>query len=253
MARPSARPDETASTAEKKERVPKPTRSANGRSRAVAAEPRRPKGQPLPRDGARTRQKILTIAGEEFAAKGYDGARVDEIVRRANVSKNLVYHYFESKDDLFQSVLEAAYARMRERQDVTALEDLDPVIGIRKLVVATFSYWREAQDFIGYLASENFLKGRHIRRSKSIRSGYPKLIQNIESLLERGKKSGVFRSDVDPVDLYISISSLGYHYLANRHTFSAIFNRDFTAAEPLERRLKHIEDVILGYLQYRPR
>jgi TetR/AcrR family transcriptional regulator len=81
----------------------------------------------------------------------------------------------------------------------------------------------------------------------------PRLIRNIEDLLHRGKKSGVFRSDVDPVYLYISISWLGYHYLANRHTFSAIFDTDLTGTEHLERRLKHIEDVILSYLRYQPR
>src|SRR5262245_30833628 len=40
-----------------------------------------------------TRQRILNVATKEFAAKGYDGARIDDIMRASNVSKNLIYHY----------------------------------------------------------------------------------------------------------------------------------------------------------------
>lgn len=202
------------------------------------------------RDAARTKQKILGVAAKEFADKGYDGARVDEIMRRSKVSKNLIYHYFTSKDDLFTAVLEAAYERLRKRQDTMALRQLEPVEGIRRLVIETFRHWSEATDFIGYLNSENFHRARHIKKSKLIRRGYPPLIQTIRDMLEAGQRAGVFRRDVDPVDLYISISALGYHYLANRYTFSIIFERDCSEKQQLENRLQHVENVILGYLQF---
>jgi len=73
------------------------------------------------RDPERTRQRILTSASAEFANKGYDGARVDEIVRRSKVSKNLIYYYFGSKEALFIAVLEAAYSTLRRQQDALGL------------------------------------------------------------------------------------------------------------------------------------
>src|SRR3546814_11109037 len=50
------------------------------------------------RDAAATRARILHAATEEFADKGYDGARVDEIAKQSDVNKNSLSHYFGSKE-----------------------------------------------------------------------------------------------------------------------------------------------------------
>ena len=60
---------------------------------------------------------------------------------------------------------------------------------------------------------------------KLTKAGYGGLIGNIASLLEQGAKLGDFRSGVDPVELYISISALAYHYLSNRYTLSYLLDR----------------------------
>jgi TetR/AcrR family transcriptional regulator len=56
------------------------------------------------------RQIILQTAAQLFAEKGFDGARVDEIAKRAKVNKALIYYYFKSKEEilsvLFREVLE---------------------------------------------------------------------------------------------------------------------------------------------------
>src|SRR5512144_8215 len=63
------------------------------------ARPRRP------RDPERTRARILAAALSEFAAKGFAGARVARIARRARVNKRMLYHYFGNKDGLFREIL----------------------------------------------------------------------------------------------------------------------------------------------------
>src|SRR5690606_12912040 len=60
-----------------------------------------------------TRNHILQMAVEEFSAKGFDGARVDSIAVRAGVSKNVIYHYFKSKESLFVEVMEHTYGGIR--------------------------------------------------------------------------------------------------------------------------------------------
>ena len=57
------------------------------------------------RDPERTRARILAAAVQEFAAKGFAGARVARIARRARVNKRMLYHYFGNKDDLFRAIL----------------------------------------------------------------------------------------------------------------------------------------------------
>ncbi|MGL9724936.1 TetR/AcrR family transcriptional regulator [Sodalis sp. (in: enterobacteria)] len=62
-----------------------------------------------PRDPVQTKALILAAAMDEFAGVGLGGARIDGIAAKAGVNKRLIYEYFNSKDDLFQAVLEDIY------------------------------------------------------------------------------------------------------------------------------------------------
>jgi TetR/AcrR family transcriptional regulator len=197
-----------------------------------------------------TRQRILNVATKEFSAKGYDGARVDDIMRVAKVSKNLIYHYFGSKEGLFIAVLESAYEGMHAYQTTWPLEVTSPIDGVRKLVQSTFKYWRDSPEFIGLLNSENFHKGRHLRKSKLTKAGYSGLLGNIGNLLKEGVRSGDFHAGVDPVELYISISALAYHFLSNRYTLAYLLDRKLSTEEDMNARIVHIEELILGYLRF---
>src|SRR4051794_2919179 len=64
------------------------------------------------RNPERSRERILVAAFKEFAAKGFAGARVDTIARRAAINKRMLYHYFGDKEALFREVLRR---RMAER------------------------------------------------------------------------------------------------------------------------------------------
>ncbi|HVX74605.1 MAG TPA: TetR/AcrR family transcriptional regulator [Bradyrhizobium sp.] len=216
---------------------------------AVRSKIAKPAPKKATRDPERTKQRILTVASDEFANKGYDGARVDEIVRRSKVSKNLIYYYFGSKEELFIAVLESAYVNLREQQDALGLNAIPPEDAIRKLVADLFHYWRNSRAFIGFLTSENFHKAKHIKKSKFAPNAYQKLIESLSGVLEAGVKQGVFRDGVDPINLYISISGLSYQYFSNQYTLSFVLNKDLTSKEALDARLKHTEDVILGYLR----
>lgn len=72
-------------------------------------EPKRP-GRRSPesaervRDAERTKRKLLDAALSEFAANGYDGARVGEIAARAGVNKQLISYYFGGKEGLFRAM-----------------------------------------------------------------------------------------------------------------------------------------------------
>lgn len=65
------------------------------------------------RDPDRTRGRILVAAIAEFSAKGFSGARVDAIARRAKGNKRMIYHYFGHKEDLFRAVLRHKMAEHR--------------------------------------------------------------------------------------------------------------------------------------------
>jgi TetR/AcrR family transcriptional regulator len=224
--------------------------SRRGATAAKSSRPKSARGGRATNGSGETRQRILDVATKEFAAKGYDGARVDDIMLASKVSKNLIYHYFGSKEGLFVEVLEAAYEGMHAHQTAWPIDVSSPVDGVRKLVQSTFNYWRSSPEFIGLLNSENFHKGRHLRKTKLTKAGYSGLLGNVANLLKEGERSGDFRSGLDPVELYVSISALAYHFLSNRYTLAYLLDRKLSTEQDMNARITHIEEVILGYLRY---
>ena len=85
------------------------------------------------RDPERTRRRILAAALAEFAAKGFAGARVDFIARRAAINKRMLYHYFGNKEGLFKAVLRR---KINERQAWAENLSGDPA--------ESLSFWFEA-------------------------------------------------------------------------------------------------------------
>lgn len=197
----------------------------------------------------RTRERILEAAISAFSDKGYSGARIDEIARRAGANKRMIYHYFGNKDDLFRHVLERTYDDIRAREAELHLDDLDPETGMRRLIEFSFGYYTENPHFISLLNTENLHKAAHLKGSGRVRKKHSLLVREIEDLLERGRHAGVFRSDVDPLQLYISIAGLGYFYFSNIYTLSTIFGADLDTADARACRLAHITEAILGYLR----
>jgi AcrR family transcriptional regulator len=87
-------------------RVP---RSTTGPAHVPQRSTRRePSGKSEP-----SRQRILDAARREFGMHGFHGARVEAIARRANVTKGLVFYYFQSKEELFRALSEQRIANMR--------------------------------------------------------------------------------------------------------------------------------------------
>src|SRR5438093_7393618 len=82
----------------------------------------RARSQPVMRHPARTRERILAAALREFSDKGFAGARVDRIARRARINKRMLYHYFGNKASLFREIL-ARKVRERSAWAVTAPAD----------------------------------------------------------------------------------------------------------------------------------
>jgi len=200
------------------------------------------------RNAQLTKERILSVAFKEFAARGYDGARVDAIVARCKISKNLIYHYFSSKEDLFLQVMERAYGAMRARQNELALSGNDPVAQMRTLVEKTIQHFVEQPEFIQLLATENLYKAAHIKKSSVIPAIFNPLRTALKQILEQGKAQGVFRQDADWVDLYVSISGLGSYAISNQYTLSYVLDVDLGTLERRARRMRHIPDMIMSYL-----
>ena len=200
--------------------------------------------KPRIRDAEATKARILDAAKKEFAKNGLGGARVDDIAEKAKANKRMIYHYFESKEGLFQTILEEVYTDIRNAEQKLHLEDLEPTAALEKLVRFTWEYYLKNPEFLTLVNSENLHRARHLKKSEIVKSSSRKLVSMVASILDRGVKAGVFRPDIDPVQLNITIAAVGYYYLTNRFTGSIIYERDLMAKDALEQRIQfNIETI----------
>ena len=200
------------------------------------------------RDPERTKASILAAATREFTEKGFGGARIDAIARRARINKRMLYHYFGGKELLYLAVLEESYAAIRTAEAGLDLGHRPPREAMRELVLFTWHYFLAHPEFLSLLGTENLMRGRFVRKSERAVIMNSPIIDELRDVLARGSRDGVFRAGLDPLDIYITIAALGFFYLSNRWTLSAALARDLMDKAELARWEAHIVEVMLSYL-----
>jgi TetR/AcrR family fatty acid metabolism transcriptional regulator len=139
------------------------------------------------------RRLILDAAVRVFAGRGYHTSRVGDIAREAGIAHGLLYHYFESKEEVLHTVfrenwsdLVATFRRI-EASDEAAPEQLE---GIVKVLLRS---WRNAPDLVRVMVRE-VARSPHLQEQvDEIREGF--LV--IQRVIERGQADGDFRPELD--------------------------------------------------------
>ncbi len=217
-----------------------PLKSASGKSVSLPGRTNDPE---------RTMAGILEVANAEFGEKGLAGARIDEIAAATQTSKRMIYYYFGSKEGLYVAVLEDSYRRVREIEAGLHLEDLPPEDALRRLVGFTFDHHHGNEPYIRLVMSENMQRGEFLKQSKIIQQLNMPAIDAIRKLYERGVVAGVFRAQLDPVDIHKSISALTFFNVSNQHTFGLIFKRDTQTAKALTARRDSIIEMVVRFVR----
>jgi AcrR family transcriptional regulator len=205
--------------------------------------------KPRTRDADATKARILAAAKSEFARLGLAGARVDEIAEKASANKRMIYHYFGSKEDLFQVVLEEAYLDIRSAEQELELDHLAPREALERLVRFTWNYYLDNPEFITLVNSANLHRGRHLEKSERLQTASRRFVTMVRGILDRGVTDGVFRDGIDPVQLNITIAAIGYYYLTNRFTGGILFERNFMAKKALDQRLDFNIDTVMRLVE----
>ena len=204
------------------------------------------------RDPERTRTGILDAATAEFAERGYDGARVDDIAARTRTTKRMIYYYFGGKKQLYSAVLERAYARIRAAEQTVNVDHLDPVMAIRRLAEVTFDHHEANPDFVRLVRIENIHHAEHIAELPSLIRVNTPAIRLLGDILDRGRAQGLFRDDIDAIDVHMMISAFCVFRAANRHTFGAIFGRDLLDPGRRDYYRTLLGDMIVNHLTAPP-
>ena len=140
------------------------------------------------------RRRILEAAVRVFAAQGYDASRVGDVAKEAGVAYGLVYHYYESKEAVFEAVFREAWGRLlaavalAEETGTNAAEQLELVV---KIVLRA---WRDDPDLVRLLV-------REVTRNPHIQDELDEIGQafaSLERMVRRGQDDGTFRAELDP-------------------------------------------------------
>jgi AcrR family transcriptional regulator len=139
------------------------------------------------------RKLLLDAAVRVFARTGYHGSRVGDIAEEAGVAHGLLYHYFDSKEQVLQIVFRENFGELLERfreveeTDEPAAEKLG---GIAKILLRT---WRNDPDLVTVMV-------REVARSPQLQTQVVEVREAfaiIERVIVQGQAEGFFRADVD--------------------------------------------------------
>ena len=141
------------------------------------------------------RRQILDAAVRAFAKKGYHACRVSDIAQEAGVAYGLVYHYFDSKDAVLESVFREMWGKMVGA--INAIEQVEesPRQQLRKSCAIVLRTWRDYPDVVRVLVREVARSGEQLQREvEEIAHAFAAL----QRIVERGQEQGVFRTDLSP-------------------------------------------------------
>lgn len=154
----------------------------------------RPRFEKLP---AERRAHILEVAAREFGALGYEGASLNSILEKAELSKGAAYYYFDDKADLFLAVLKHCWTHLRfeEAPRPEALGAEGYWEALRALYRRQFAVLREHPWLMGVVRAMWTLP-ESLRESGALVAFIEQGQALMRGLLARGRELGVIRDDV---------------------------------------------------------
>jgi AcrR family transcriptional regulator len=194
---------------------------------------------PASRDPERTRRCILAAALHEFAARGFAGARVDTIARRAGTNKRMLYHYFTDKAGLFRAVL---HHKMVERMEIfsTQVPESKP----EAVVPVWFTQNCKDVEWVRLLAWESLQATKDYVSNETERRELTR--GAVEQVRDR-QKAGHLRGDVPAEFLQLAKVSLAFFPLALPQLVRLITGRPPRDPKFQREYAKFLETIAAGF------
>jgi AcrR family transcriptional regulator len=140
------------------------------------------------------RQQILAAAVKVFAEKGFHASRVGDIAEEAGIAYGLVYHYFQSKEDLLETIFRTTWTEMLARVREVEEAGVPAAEAVRQVTALLLRTWRRDPALVRVLV-------REVTRNQHVQQEIEEITQAMEALeriVRRGQESGEFRTELDP-------------------------------------------------------
>jgi TetR/AcrR family transcriptional regulator len=191
-----------------------------------------------------SRERLLTAAAAEFAARGFAGGSVDRIARTARVNKAMIYYHFKSKAGLYREILRDMFAAVAARVTATGQSDADPAEKIRDFVEAIATEAEARPHFPPIWFREIADGGRHLDGETT---GYISgVVKTLGGIVAEGVEAKRF-VPVNPLHLHAGIVGPLLLYFASGEARQRLARHGVTGANRLERGdvVAHVQRVAL--------
>ena len=154
-------------------------------------------------------QLILAAAEQEFLTKGYDGARTTSIAQAAGVTHAMLHYYFRTKEQLFERIVDAKFAKMSHSM-VTIIGDPSlPIVERIKGGIAAHFDFVAANPLLPRFVINEIVSRPERYEVLYKRAGF--VVNSVYNALQAEVDSAAERGEIERVDvkmLFISIMSL---------------------------------------------
>jgi AcrR family transcriptional regulator len=167
-----------------------------------------------PRRAARpadSRRRLLAAAAVEFAARGFAGAGIDRIARRARFNKAMIYYHFTSKHALYREILRDMYVALQQRLDAIRQSGSPPDDQLRACLAALIDEAGKRPHFAAIVLRE-VAEGAPRLDSEILRL-IAGLFQTVRQIVADGRGAGLF-ADVHPVVAYMGMMAPVLFFMA---------------------------------------
>lgn len=196
-----------------------------------------------PRNPDRTRRKLLVAAIRLFSAHGFHAVSIDRIVRSAKVNKRMVYHYFGSKDKLFEAALASVFSRLEAVELDMVDRGRTPKTKLSRLLESYFGFLHREPEFTRLLLWENLENGRHLYKENHLLFKNP-FLQKFGEIIQDGISRGDFRKDLDVAHLLMHFIGLCFIYHSNRFSLTQTLGMDLGKANVREAGLVQVLKLV---------
>ena len=192
------------------------------------------------------KQKILHAALKEFASKGYGGARMDKIAKMAKINKAMLFYYFSSKNNLYQTAVKQAFSKIFPQVELFLKSEITPDQFLEKLPAIHFQFLAKNQDLMKIISFDLLHNHKNITRVipeilNSPQGPSPALLPK---LIKQWHKKGLI-TEPDPLNFLLNIISLNVFTFISKPIFEAVFKeKKISDKEFHNKRIKSIINLL---------
>lgn len=192
-----------------------------------------------------SRRKILEAAEVEFAEFGLEGASVNIIAEKSGLNKRMIYHYFDSKEGLYEEILKINFYKIFElEKNAFSMPESEKDIfkSIRQGITDYYNFLKNNPNYVKLITREELSGGKYIHKliPDTFLIGFDKLL----SIYKRGVEKDLLKENIDIMQVIISINAMCFIPFTRSQMLKEIWAPDYD--KKIKERLEHIITMVIN-------